>query len=240
MMEIPFEVPMSDPTRSYYQAALAALRYIEARKPTRRRFGPDAQARWSEFRGEMTDVERIDLMVRDADVQWPGALGARTVFDLRSVAEDEAFGPNWAGLDPVDAAELFRNAEREVPPADAIGALSRVAAAWGYQLTPVDAPRIAPADRLVVAGPSAVAAVMQQFLDGADLDWVDQVICVATSPAHRQIAAVAGALLDIAKRPPILSHRVRAAIKPGAKLISSSDAAPEDLEAVRELTQATC
>jgi hypothetical protein len=87
--------------RRYYEGAPCALRFIEARRPTKRRFGAEADATWKAFRGDFGTSARIDLLLRDADAQWPGAFGARTVYDLAAVAEDEAFGAAWLPLDDV-------------------------------------------------------------------------------------------------------------------------------------------
>lgn len=57
--------PSSTDRSAYYRAALRCLQFVEQRKPTGRRFGPDADARWSQFEGELTTADRIDLMVRD-------------------------------------------------------------------------------------------------------------------------------------------------------------------------------
>jgi len=213
---------------AYYRAALTCLRFIDARTPTKRRFGPDASALWGEFRGDLTDADRIDLMLRDADVQWPGAFGARGVFELRGVAEDEAFGPDWESLDGVDAAELFQTVEREAPATDVVGALSRVVAAWDLKLAPLDAPAISPAGRFVVAGPSAIAALVRAFAEGRDLDWADQVTSVATPSGHRQIAALAGSLLNVSKRTRVVSATEPLDLRPGATVVTSPDAALED------------
>src|SRR5690606_36203028 len=73
---------MSAEIRSYCHGALTGLRYVEHRAPTSRRFGQDADLHWASFRGHLQDVDRIDLLLRDADAQWPGSLGARRVFNL--------------------------------------------------------------------------------------------------------------------------------------------------------------
>jgi hypothetical protein len=69
---------------AYYRGVLTALRFLEQRRPTGRRFGPEADLRWSSFRGHLLDIDRVELMVRDADAEWPGALGARRCAAARS------------------------------------------------------------------------------------------------------------------------------------------------------------
>lgn len=166
--------------QAYYEAALSALAYVEARQPTGRRFGAEADALWASFRGDLTAADRIDLLLRDADAQWPSAFGARTVFDRRTVAEDEPFGAEWEPLDAVAAEELWRARLATPPPGSIRAALEAVAAAWALPLSRFDAGAIGAAEKLVIAGPSALVGSIAAFEQGVDLDWVDQVIVVAT------------------------------------------------------------
>ncbi|MAT26113.1 MAG: hypothetical protein CMN31_10625 [Sandaracinus sp.] len=227
----------SGQARAYYEAALSALAYIEGRQPTGRRFGAEADARWSSFKGDLTTADRIDLLIRDADAQWPAAFGARTVFAKRAVAEDEPFGADWEPLDPVEAEEMWRARAQAESPASPRQTLEATAAAWDLNLTPFDPGTIGAAEKLVVAGPSAIAAAIVAFHEGSDLDWIDQVTVVATPPAHRQLAAHAGALLNATKPARIFTAELATA-KPGARLLLSDDATDEDAANARELAKA--
>lgn len=231
-------------THAYYQAALAGLRHVEARRPTGRRFGADADARWARFAGDLTTAERLDLLIRDADAQWPGAFGARTVFALDGVAEDEAFGPEWESLDAVDANELWRTPTDAAVESSAERSLAAAASAW--RLRPaVDAVHaehftgpVDPAHRLLVVGPSAVAATVRAFAAGSDLDFGEQVVVVATPPAHRQVAALASALLNAPRGTALRLATDKTPLKRAHRLVASTDAAPEDLATARALTEA--
>lgn len=223
---------------SFYRGAVLGLRHLEARRPTGRRFGPEADARWASFRGDLTTADRIDLLIRDANAEWPEAFGARTVFAERAVAEDEPFGPAFAPLDPVDAEALWRALTNAPAPADPRALITAIAAAWGLTLAPFDPARLDPSDRLVLAGPSAIAETAIAFYEGGrDLAWPDQVVVVATPPGHRQLAALGGALSG-ATRPTRLftaSDIPPIAATKGARLLASPDADPADLARAREL-----
>ena len=214
-------------TQGYYEGALTALRFIERRLPTSRRFGAEADARWASFRGDLTTADRIDLLIRDADAQWPAAFGARAVFALRAVAEDEPFGSKWTSLDPVDAETLWRAAMKRDADVDVRSTLISVAASWGLKIATFDAGALTAADKLVVTGPSAIVAVVDAFTRGVALDWADQVVVVATAPAHRQLACVAAALLN-AKTTVIVDDTAAVVSRATARLIASADAEPTD------------
>lgn len=214
----------------YYEAALRTLAFVEQRSPTARRFGAEADARWGALRGNLTTADRIDLLLRDADAQWPASFGARNVFALRAAAEDEAFGAEWSPLDPVDAEALWRRLATTPAPADVGAAMATAAKVWGLALTPVDVGAIQPTEKLLVAGPSAIAATVAAFARGDALDWADQVIAVATPAPHRQLAALAGALLH-ATKPTALhtSDGPNSSRLTGRRTIVSADASPADV-----------
>lgn len=232
-MSSPVQAASSQPDGSsrarYYAAALRALRFIERAVPTTRRFGSEADARWAAFCGNLTTADRLDLLLRDADAHFPCAFGARHVFALRAAAEDEAFGAEWLPLDPVDADELWRGVLAEAPPSSVRETLVAAASTWEVTLGAFEVGTIAPTDKLLVVGPSAVAAVIAAFATGSDLDWADQVVCVATPPAHRQLAALGAALLGVTKPAVLASPSAMTPIGRGLRLVASDDAAPDDL-----------
>jgi hypothetical protein len=211
----------------FVAAALRLLQFVEQRRPTGRRFGADADARWGSFKGDLMTAHRIELLIRDADAEWPGAFGARSVYDLRGVAEDEPFGSQWAGIDPIEAEELWRKLRGEQAPASPRDVLQAIAAAWGITLQPHTVGPIAPTDRLVLVGPSAIAATIEAFAAGTALDWADQVTVIATPPSHRQLAAAATAVLG-GTRPCRFGPGPK-----GARVIESKDAHPDDSAAAK-------
>jgi hypothetical protein len=226
-----------DGTGRYIEGALRLLQFVEGRRPTGRRFGPDAEARWSGFRGDLETVDRIDLMIRDADAEWPASFGARLVYGLPGVAEDEPFGSPWQGLDPVAAEELWRKVKSETAPATIGDALWAIARAWGRDLEAYKVGNVGANDRLVLVGAAAIAAAIEAFAAGTALDWCDQVTVVASAPAERQLAAAATALLNAQRPGRVLTAAEAASAKPdhGARLVASRDAAPGDLDAAHQL-----
>lgn len=226
-------------SRSYYQAALRLLKHVEARLPSNRRFGSEADALWAQFRGELTTADRIDILLRDADGQWPGAFGARTVFDLVGASEDDPFGATWPSLEGMAAEDLWR--ELNSAKCDEMDdALAGIAEAWHLDLTstPIDA--VGPAEQLVVAGPSAVASLVRHFATSAGLNWADQVTVVATPPGHRQLAAAAGALLGASTSVRLVAAKgARASTATKPRLIASPDASDADADWARVLTGQT-
>lgn len=186
---------------AYYQAALRLLRFVEARHPTGRRFGVDADALWKTFAGGLKTSDRIDLLLRDADATWLGALGARATFGLRAVAEDDAFGADWVALDPMEGERMWRACTNEAAPGSNAEAIEAILTAWERTAEAAEQPRWAATTKRVLAGCSAIAAGIRAFADDATLSWADQVLVVADDPAERQLAAAAAAILEVNQRP---------------------------------------
>lgn len=216
--------------RAYYTAALAGLRYVEARRPTGRRFGSEADARWTSFRGDLTTADRLDLLLRDADAEWPGAFGARVVFGERAVAEDDAFGAGWVNLAPVDAEDVWRAGTQGAPSAELDALLAAWSRAWELPLSEVQVGEVATGS-LVVAGPSAIAAVVRAFVGRSDVSLVEQVTFVATTAAHRQLAALSSAIVNATKATPIASHDSTEPLS--GRPVVSPDATAEDAALAR-------
>lgn len=213
---------------AYYAASLACLRFAEARHPTNRRFGAEADALWESFRGHLVTADRIDLLVRDADAQWRGALAARHAFALAAVAEDEPFGLEWPGLDTVDAEELWRRVAKAPAPAGS-GLWNAVAKEWGLTIHPLAVGTLEPTSRLLVAGPSAVVALAVAFAERRDLSWSQQVTCVASPPAHRHIAALAAVFLNTTDPTQLIDPSTSTRPSRVDRVLVSTDASPQDL-----------
>jgi hypothetical protein len=81
-----------------------------------------------------------------------------------------------------------------------------------------------------------VAALVRAFEGRPELDWAAQVTLIASSPGHRQIAAAAGALLNITSPVTILAadQELPSGRRAGT-LVLSADAAVEDAERARAL-----
>lgn len=221
---------------AFYRGALHALRFCDAREGRGRRFGAEAEALWRGFAGEMGASERIDLLLRDAEAQWPRAFAPREVFELAGLADDEPFGPAWSGLETGLADALWQEIGKGSAAPEVGALLASMATAWGHSLEGVDLPPVTSTSRLIVAGPSAIAAVIVAFAPRGELSWADQVLVVADQPLDRQLAGAAAAILG-ADRP---TQVVRPHARPvrgftGAALVLSKDVGPEILATARML-----
>lgn len=205
LLPAPMSAPISTTDRhAYYRAALRGLRFVEHRAPSGRRFGADADALWKGFAGRLDASDRIDLLLRDADTEWPGAFGARATFGLRATAEDEAFGAEWESLDGHAAAKLWAEIGTAAP-ADVTAVLREVGQAWALSTAPFEVAGLDPTLRIAVSGASAIVAAILAFAAGSDLAWSRQVTVVSDRPAERQLGALAAALLDTGSGTTIVS-----------------------------------
>ncbi len=201
-------LPTAADREAFYAAALVGLRALDARERVPRRFGPEADSRWGQFKGALGLGDRLDLLLRDGAVTWGAAFSPALVFGLFGLADDEPFGPDWPGLSDDRARRMM---------VDGNGAPDLVAAAraLGIQPAPVEVPPLSPSTRLVVAGGAAILAVADRFSRQPELSWSDQVVVVAENPAHRQLAGLAPAILGARGRAPLVrpSQDVAATLK---------------------------
>jgi hypothetical protein len=185
-----------DTTGAFYRAAHLGLRVLDGRG-VRRRFGAEADGRWQQFRGDMTNADRLDLLIKDAATIAPLAFAPRDVFALPGLSTEDPFGTQWPGARPGLGGALFR--EDTDAPADAVAAFDAAVTLWGQRLDAFDAatlPRILPSTRLVVGGLAALRAVVAHFAaHRGSLDLADQVLLVADRPVERQLFGLATVFL---------------------------------------------
>ncbi|MFN9811694.1 MAG: hypothetical protein ACK6CU_18905 [Deltaproteobacteria bacterium] len=174
--------------RRFYAAALLGLRALDARESTPRRFGADAEARWTQFAGALGPGDRIDVLLRDAAGIWGAAFSPAECFGLFGLSDDEPFGPDWAGIDDASARRLL---SESVPPAS----LENIAEELGVATTSVVVAPVTPSTKLIVAGAGAVLSVARMFAQNRALSWTDQVAVVSDVPSTRQLAGLAAVLL---------------------------------------------
>ncbi|MFC4313013.1 hypothetical protein ACFPN2_28275 [Steroidobacter flavus] len=185
--------PLSLEQRSaFYRAAVLGLHALDARESTARRFGPDAQTRWTQFAGALGAADRLDILLRDAAGTWGAAFSPAVCFDFFGLAEDEPFGPDWEGIDAVTAKRLLTEKN------DA--SLEQVVSVLGVKPERVAVPPLTPSTKLVIAGGAAIVAVAEAFAADRALSWTDQVLVVAATPAFRQLAGLAAVLLGARAR----------------------------------------
>ena len=214
----------------FYAAAVAGLRALEAQHPTDRRFGPNADATWKAFKGELNEGDRVDLLLRDAALQHPAAFGPRSIFLLDGLAEDEPFGPEWQGPEPSMALRLLRDSTDSARSFKLGDALAVAAKAWGVSPKPLRegaAGDIQAATRFWLSGPGAVVSLAGYFEGRRELDLADQAILVTDQPAERQMFGLAVALLQ-STRPArlVTSDQARTSQLPNRAFVSD-DLPPE-------------
>jgi len=201
----------------YYKAAVLGLRHLDATEGRGRRFGPDADARWRRFAGKLHDGDRLQVLLRDAAVAWGVAFAGARIFRADGVALDEPFGPTWVSPNPAEARRYLDSADSP--------SLSAAAAALGVNRAHVNLPELRPTTRLVLAGGAAILAAAQAFTARPDLDWSRQVLVVADTPAHRQLAGLA-ALFVGATQPGEIRASTDGPLPEGGARVISRDAEP--------------
>lgn len=167
----------------FYVAAIAGLQQLDRRERMARRFGAEADARWQSFSGALTASDRIDFLLRDAAVAWGPAFSPADTFGGFGLAPDEPFSPNWQSLNSEKAQDHISKVPMVLDPR-ALGALMGVASSQ------IQIPALSASTRLVVAGGAALVSVAQAFAEQTDLSWSDQVLAVASTPLHRQLAGL--------------------------------------------------
>jgi hypothetical protein len=225
------------PLRPFYRAAALGLRALDGRG-VRRRFGEDADARWRQFRGELRDADRFDLLLRDAATVAPLAFAPREVFGFAGLSAEDPFGPAWEGPPQGLAGELLRADERV--PEDVVEALDAAVARWEARVATVPegaVPRVSPGSRVVCGGVGAIRALAAVFAAQRErLDLAEQVVLVADRPVERQLFGLAGVFLGAtgalrSVTPGASEERVRALLPRVDAVLVSDDAS----EAVRGL-----
>lgn len=212
---------------SYFRTALAALRFLEAREPTGRRFGEDADVLWRSYATrQMSELDRLELLIRDADRQWRGAFGPRFVFDLPVGSDDDPFGPSWERAAPVPVRDLWREAFARPTPQSPGHVVAEWSAAWERPLSTIPF-ELSTNERVTLIGASAIATGIAALESRSDLAWHRHVEVVATEPAERQLALLAAPLLA-AEGATVLVPRP----SEGARLVTSDDARASDLAAL--------
>lgn len=212
---------------SYFRTALAALRFLEAREPTGRRFGEDADVLWRSYATrQMSELDRLELLIRDADRQWRGAFGPRFIFDLPVGSDDDPFGPSWERAAPVPVRDLWREAFARPAPQSPREVVLEWSAAWERPLSSIPF-ELSTNERVTLIGASAIATGIAALESRSDLAWHRHVEVVATEPAERQLALLAAPLLA-AEGATVLVPRP----SEGARLVTSDDARASDLTAL--------
>jgi hypothetical protein len=220
---------------AFYGAAVLGLRALDARERTARRFGADAETRWTQFAGALGAGDRLDILLRDAAGTWGAAFSPSECFGFFGLAADEPFGPDWGGIDDQAAKRLL--AEPDAP-----ASLEHIAYALGVKASSVPVPPLTPSTKLVVAGGTAVVAIAKAFAENLALSWTDQVVVLAAKPAWRQLAGLAAVVLGARGRTVIVhpGNDVAGALRAAGfahldAAVVSPDSEPEAAELARKM-----
>jgi hypothetical protein len=228
--------PTEFETDAFYRSASLGLAWLDAREPAPRRFGPSADASWRNYAGQpaaLTEVDRLELLLRDAATLHPDAFGPRAVFAIDGLTDDEPFGQWTHTPAPGLARDVLRREQPSTHGARAL--LEEAARAWGESVGAHAAvPSIGPTTRVLCAGASALAAVVVRFEADRALDVAEQVLVVTDRPALRQLAGLAGLALGARVAPRCFAPSLAAEALRGRGvsrldvLVSSDDATTQE------------
>jgi hypothetical protein len=206
-----YGAPLMSPEQveSFYRSAHLGLRVLDGRG-VRRRFGADADARWKQFRGDLNDADRLNLLLRDASTVAPLAFAPREVFSLPGLSVEDPFGPTWPGPRVGLAGELLRADVNG--PLDARDTFETATSRWEVSLPALDPsalPKILPSTRVVFTGLGALRALVTHFAaQRGSLDLADQLLLVSDRPVERQLFGLAAVFLGTPNPPRVVPLNV--------------------------------
>lgn len=201
--------PVAEEIDAFYRAGLEGLRYLEAREGRGRRFGEAAQAAWQALGGEFEGRDRLDLLLRDAAAVHPLAFAPRAVFEMSWLPDDEPFGAEWPGARAAVAEGLLREGKTKGTD-DQTELLLTAAKRWSLPMPKVTpglsdlAGRITPASRVLLAGPSAMLALVRATNGRRDVDLAEQVVVLSANTAERQLWGLALVGASVRTRPRVV------------------------------------
>jgi hypothetical protein len=227
-------------TDAFYAAAALGVAWLDARESSPRRFGPAADASWRTYAGtpsDLSDLDRLELLLRDASSLYPDAFSPRAVFALPGLTDDEPFG-QWAHAPaPGIARDTFR--APPVAPSSARALLEAAARHWNLPLGVASAlPAIGPTTRVLVVGATALLAVVDRFAVNRDLSLHEQIVVLTDAPALRHLAGLAALALGELRGPPCVAPDGASLGDAPARvdvLASSDDATAEERAAAEAL-----
>lgn len=233
--------PTESQTDAFYAASALGLAWLDARESSPRRFGSAADASWRNYAGtptDLTELDRFELLLRDAASLYPDAFSPRAVFAVPGLTDDEPFG-QWAHEPaPGLARDTFRTPP--TPAVDVRALLAEAARAWSLSLGASPAlPPVGPTTRVLVVGAAALVAVAARFAEHRDLSFPEQVVVLSDAPVIRHLAGLAALALGELHAPRCLSPAV-APSTPAAggfdpiDVLASSDDASTDERAAAE------
>lgn len=221
---------------AFLRCAALGLHVLEARElavrgegpATGRRFGDEAEALWPQLLGRLSPLMRLELLLRDAAVEWGAGFSAAACFSLAHAPADEPFGAGWRHeLDPRGGTLAALLRRRPSPPD-----FAELAAAWGLSIDAeaVMLPALRAGRPYLAVGTAAALALARAFAGATGLDWARQVRVVAERPADRQLGGLVSLFAGAAAPAPLLRAE-GAAEAEGARVVSA-DADPALLRAL--------